>query len=158
MIAGCQAPINYCIRRLKYNAHIIMIFKSCFLSCWFFNWSIPIRQSARVWIAEAGQHATQHLCQKGKWAQLTGPTNPATMVMSREKMATSIRVWQNLQNTRDRDAPSVPRRLSSSCHSHSSLNDALPNTQCFKPQDKSLDCSCNVKNWLRFYWNIWLKG
>ncbi len=57
MIAGCQAPINYCIGRLKYNAHIIMVFKSCFLSCWFFNWTIPIRQSARVWIAEAGQRS-----------------------------------------------------------------------------------------------------
>lgn len=52
---------------------------------------------------------------------LTGPKKPATIVRRREKMATSMRVRQNLQNTLVRDAPSRPRILSSLFHKDSSL-------------------------------------
>ncbi len=62
--------------------------------------------------------------QRRIWTILTGPTKPATIVRRREKMATSMRVWQNLQKTLVREAPSRPRLFSSSCHKVSSLEAA----------------------------------
>lgn len=52
---------------------------------------------------------------------LTGPMKHATIVRRMEKMATSMRVWQNLQKTLLKDAPSRPFLFSSSCHKVSIL-------------------------------------
>lgn len=113
-----------------YNYHYLRL---CNLPVWFhFNFQTSVKRDKAIftqtWDSKPATMLKGILAQSADykrerriWTVLTGPTKHATIVMRREKMATSMRVWQNLQKTFDRDAPSRPRLFSSSCHKDSSL-------------------------------------